>query len=448
MIKYIIGKDKRLFDKKLLITFSIFLFVFQLILIYEAGYQCGWDPQAVHNGAHALTYLEPEWLKGASEYFSYHPNNLFITIIYSWLYKLNRNLGLPISIQWLWPLVLQSVISVLTGVLTYKCALQLMSRKLSWIVYALYIIFVGISPWLLVAYSDSTALFIPILELWIYIRIKKLEKKSIIWIILLGIVSGLGYRLKPYALIVIIAILIVEALYKLKNMSSFNIVHFGTFLVSILATVLLIGALNNNTKIDINEESAFGMTHYVMIGLSEPNGGWNQEDDTFSENMPTRKERTYGNIEVIKQRLSNMGVGGLVKKWGKKIVYSHNDGMFGYSKSDYRYVPEVRDNILGNRLRKLFYGPRYAPSEWYDIMAWIKETIWIIVLIFDCLGLICIIKNHKNYVIGLSIVGMVMYMMFFESHPRYVYICVPMYIILAGLGMDGIFKIKQKDFLS
>lgn len=88
------------------------------------------------------------------------------------------------------------------GYLLYQVAEKFFDSHIcaagTWLVYVL---FIGLSPWMRIPYSDSIGLIFPVLILWMYQKMDN-EKKKYLKYIMIAVVSFLGYKIKPTVIIV------------------------------------------------------------------------------------------------------------------------------------------------------------------------------------------------------------------------------------------------------
>ena len=77
--------------------------------------------------------------------------------------------------------------------------------------YELYVLLVGLSPWVSIPYSDSMGLLFPCLIAWLTFRRLRggLGRTLLRWG-LIGVCACIGYRIKPQILILLIIIIIVH----------------------------------------------------------------------------------------------------------------------------------------------------------------------------------------------------------------------------------------------
>ena len=65
------------------------------------------------------------------------------------------------------------------------------------------------------------------------------------------------------------------------------------------------------------------------------------------------------------------------------------------------------------------------------------QSVWILILFFNIFSLKNI-RNYKLLVIPLSIIGITIFLLLFESRARYLLLYAPFYIILFVIGMNNI----------
>lgn len=102
-------------------------------------------------------------------------------------------------------ILLNCVISSVTGWLTYQNVLHFCTHRWAIIGFVLYWGLVGISPWVGIPYSDSLALAFPSLILFLYTH----NFTPILKWNLIGFLSGIAYNIKPQSFLIFIAIVII-----------------------------------------------------------------------------------------------------------------------------------------------------------------------------------------------------------------------------------------------
>lgn len=229
-----------------------------------------------------------------------------------------------------------------------------------------------------------------------------------------------------------------------KKKSIIIVTLIATFFLSNIFYTLII----NHTQIKLNKENTFGVTHFVMMGLNnERDGVYNGKDVEYSASFVTSSERKKANIEVIKERLNNFGILNYMKFLSKKALVNYGDGTFawGVEGNFYKKLYPDKNSWISPMLKSFFYSGRKN----YDKTSTFQQAIWIGVIV-SMLGLLFIKQccmNNKIAVLMLSILGLTVFELLFESRARYLYIYAPIYIILSILGLKNVVfqvtKLKQ-----
>lgn len=128
------------------------------ILIGISVHYCfgtGWDSAAVVSSAENIAIGHRELL--SNYYYSVYPNNILLTAVYAILMKFSHLIGINHGYYII--LCYQCSIYAITGYLVYACVSMLLEKKYAILAWCIYVLLVGASPWVVIPYSDSTALF-------------------------------------------------------------------------------------------------------------------------------------------------------------------------------------------------------------------------------------------------------------------------------------------------
>lgn len=433
------------FDR-LISCLTVILFFGQMYVFYNIFFLSGWDVSLIRGAAQAIASTGadsiPDWFYG---YYSQCPNNLLLMYLGAIMLKINNTIGIfSGEYVMMCGVFVCSVINSATCYLVYKTANLFLSKSSSFIGYCLAVALIGISPWTVIFYSDSVGLIIPILSFYLYV--KPIDKKVLSYISRFCAVFILvvGYFIKPQCVIMLIAIIGIEIFYLLRGFSFEKLKKPLAVVMSIvicyLSVTVAINLTNEKMGIEINDNKAFGMTHYMMMGLNQEKGGVYSADDVkFSQSFETVEERKEANIKEIVSRLKNMGVGGYVKHLAKKMLTTFNDGTFAWSAEGtfYLQVPEGLNTKMSAFLKSFYYsyGSR---NDYFNLFA---QIIWIIVLI----GAFCSAfkktdKSNKKQIdiLWISVFGLILFECLFEVRARYLYTFAPIFCVLAILGLKEI----------
>ncbi len=365
-------------------------------------------------------------------YFKRFPNNIGALLIVTTAMKLfNTNV--------LGAYVINIIFIFLAALFTVLVARKMGGERLA---INTIILLLGFMPMYLnspIVYTDSLSIVFPVAILYFWMLAKenkeRSKKKYYSYLIIMAILSVIAYFIKANAVIVLIAI-IIDGIFCKK--------HILKPLALILVIFVVLMTLGNTyiEKFVIEDkrknEFEFPLTHWVMLGLGLPEseggtsigyGAYSQDDADFTAVRQTYQEKKDGNIQVIKQRLKDFGVTGYIKFLFKKFNYVWNDGTY--------YVLNVIgwDTInTDSTLYRLVLGEQsYQFVRPY--MTYFNDMIFILILYL-------IIKDIKNKqrdeiirIIGISIVGIAIFLLIWEARSRYIYLMIPLFCILAAKGI-------------
>lgn len=425
-------------------------------------------------------------------YYSRYANNLFLTYIFLNVYKIGEVIGIQNGYFLL--LFIQSIMFSVGGFLIYKIADMYFKEKYkiysicTWIIYML---IVGLSPHIVLTYSDGIGMFLSLILTYIIFKLEKdkdknkinddkekdklLQKGSISKIILILLftnLSILGYYIKPQIIIISIAYVIIKILHisyltymviKNKNEDRENgrrvrkerikkeIIYYIVLSILIIITGFLIYTYikkaNNSMGINVDKEKRFNITHYAMLGWNtESKGVFTVKDENFSGKYEKLKDREKANIEELKRRITEMGLGGVINQIARKILTNYNDGTFSGVATFVYIRKEYNIEGINKELSKFLKNIYYENGKYNMIYTQIMQCLWIGILIFNMFsyndG-----KSTKISIIILGIIGLFIFEILFEARSRYIFIYVPLYIFLGVIGLKNVlsfFVVKIK----
>ena len=410
---------------------------------YHYYFKTGWDAQTVEGTANLIALGNYE--EAQNRYFSFYPNNVFLTFLFSVVIKLGYAVG--VTNYYFVTIVFQCLLFAAAGYLVYCCAEKLMNPVWAVGVWVLYVMFVGMSPWVVIPYSDATGVFFPILIFYIYLCIKN-GRHIRCNLVLLTLVSYVGYRIKPQILIMLIGIGIVTVLEFVKSDDCVRKIWRRRLLWPVLGILLGLGVVTAGvkaTRLQIDEELVFSIPHYLMMGLNEEfNGVINLEDQDFSMSYSTVEERTRANLQVASERIRQMGLPGLVKLWTRKTLTNFSDGTFAWWEEGEFYSQEMYE---GNyHLRSLLSRFYYQHGAGFEGFVNYMQALWMGILLLAAVASLKRKHGVADNILMLSVVGLFLFETVFEARARYLFIYAPVFVLLAGLGAYRIWSSVGKKF--
>ena len=409
-------------------------------------------------------------------YYSRYANNLFLTYIFLNIYILSKGIGIYNGYFLL--LFIQSIIFSVGGYLIYKIADMYFKERYkiysvcTWIIY---MIIVGLSPHIVLTYSDGIGMFLSLLLTYIIFKLedrkilinnKEIIRNRILKTILILFFTNLtiiSYYIKPQIIIVSIAYGIIKLtniilsiikkyIIKLKTIKSKKIIdnknkiETNIYYIIIILLIIFTGYMTytyirkatNNLGIDVDKEKRFNITHYAMLGWNtESKGVFTIKDENFSGKYEKLKDREKANIEELKKRITEMGIGGVINQISRKILTNYNDGTFSGVATFVYIRDEYNIQGLDNNLSEFLKNVYYERGKYNQIYTQIMQCLWISILIFNMFSYNDS-KSRKIAIIILALIGLFLFETIFDARSRYIFVYVPLYIFIGVIGIKNV----------
>ena len=439
-------KVKEISKKKfLLAAFIIFLLtiLYQIFLIRYYYFITGWD---VYNVFYfGKNYVSTPDLFALSDdgmytYLSVYPNNLFLCRLFCLIGVITKAQNLYKVLMFINIFIVDLTAIVLLRIMNnYKVG---RNSKLLGLLF--YMVLIGISPWILVPYTDTLVIIIPALILYNYSK----EKKRGINYVIIGLALVLGYLLKPTTVIIGIAIAILELIKLIDKLinKEFNKEIFKKYLYVIIMIIIGVGIgiisnarLEKQIPYDVDENHSMTIYHYLMMGLNkETDGGFNHGDFWGSIDHYGVEEKKEYNISTWKQRVKEVDFNFL----SRKLAYNYNDGTFAWEGEGEFYFGgfEIRDQKTYEKLASFYQ----KEGDKYYIFSNIYQVIWIMLLLTCFISIIRNKINEKSTLLYLTIIGHTLFLMIFEARARYLIIYLPVFITIASCAFNYLRKEENK----
>ncbi len=419
---------------------SCVLFFIQLIVFYNIYFETGWDSGYVVSIARRIAAGEEGF---TAWYFGRYPNNFFLVWFYGFVFRIMSWLGLGA-----WDgfaiVTLQCALSCLCGYLLYKFIADFANNTVAIAAWFIFAVHIGLSPWMVVLYSDPLALCFPMILLRLY---QLTGNGRFVWLkwVGIGIFSYIGYKVKPQIAIVFIAIILIETIGFIQKVNKKTVQSFlgklctcgvGGLAVMLLFTRLLLPSL----PFIYNNETAFGIPHYFMMGLNTTSqGGYAQDDVDFSNSFYTVEVRNVQNLRIAAQRLRTLGLKGLTVQYARKVLINYGDGTYAWSGEGtfYQTMFEDRNSVLSPALKNIYY----RDGTMHPQFQFVQQFIWFI-LLAGSVGVGLFFFRNRTFpsglVVPLALMGLTVFITVFEARARYLFAFSPFFIIAGALGWIGI----------
>lgn len=457
--------DKKLLKKDInigvCILFIGIIFIIQLFIIKKIYNIVGWDCGKIINDA--LASIKNGTIEDYS-YYIYYPNNIEMFLIMRYLFAFTSKF---IEISNLYNVfyvasVFNIILLDIAALFTFLTVQRILERKSSYLSLIFILVFILFTPYINIPYTDTITMMFPILIFYLYICIKQsTNKKKYLLAFLLGIVSIMGFYIKPTTIIVIIAITIKELL----NINKKNIPK-NILVVCIIIIGMLTGKMiyehqkskyfSSSISEEMLSENEMPFTHFLMMGMQQnkienipENGGkntflygaYNEEDVQNTKKVIGIENKKSYNFRIIKERLHNFGFWGYIKFLFNKSNWILSDGTFYYG-CEGTTIPNSYGNQsnAGKNLQKFV---TYNTKQFKNITANIMQTLWILLI----LGLVFSYNKKEDKYINvakLSIIGIVLFILLFEGRSRYLVNYIPLFIVVGTYGLKNSLKQTKK----
>ena len=415
----------------LIIYFAVLLII-QLLITRSVWFYAGWDVETVYSTALNIA----SGLPIANDYFKSCPNNAPIALLLSYPLRTALWLGKDVPYS-----VLPYLSTVMVNLACFICMLCV--RKATKSLYALLgalaltTVWIGFSLISTIPYTDTFSILFPILVIFVYMSKLHLFPKAFF----MSFIAFLGASIKPTVLIalfmpvvmVVLAIITEQSKMKIK-WARIGLVVLALFIGAIpgrlwtqYATAELAGSANPPEK--------QGITRFLLMGMnSDTYGGHDARDVEYSASFDSPQARREAELSLAWERFSGRSIAENMEFFSIKTYKAFGDGTMASSNSFFDlYVPPRKDT-LAVFLSSLLYrsGSRNA------LLQTIQQTIWLMVLIFVIVALLSKSRYQAlTALLGFTLLGVGCYQLLFEVWPRYLYLYMPIFVLLAVIGMGS-----------
>lgn len=414
-----------------------------------------------------------------SEYLSRCPNNVLITYIYWLVMQI-----VPDS----WPANSATLIMQLLGIVCLDTSiaftphvLKRVSPRAANIAFFLFIGTFGLTGHIILVYTDLLTLPLTLGAMYCAVFILFPQKEGddnyqswrhwqcYILFAFFGILTYLGYQMKPSSIIITIAFVLV-----------WIIVCWGKALLTkvlpaLLAFVIgMIGAgaafnvaVNKQMQLNYDPSQSYPMSHFMAMGMRD-RGGFNYEDRRDMDKYIGKDAKNERSIQLIKQRLRGYGPVKYLQFVLQKARYTLEDGSFSFGREDSLYIYKAQDDHgvlsgfqktgVAGFMRSMYDGSRIR-YEWVVLFQQIAYIVMIVGILVTSLMSLRSIKlrvvercrsNNSEFIswwLAIAILGSLVFLMLFESgRAKYIIQFMPFYICFAAIGWDVFLgKIKKNN---
>lgn len=379
---------------------------------------------------------------GYQFYYSIYPNNIPIAWILGKLYAFARiNFGEHYNVPELFWFQVECVLFSATGFFICLSVKKLTKNIMATgIAFVISFFLVCLSPWKTAPYTDGFGILFPVLAIYCYLSYKE-AKSDVGRLISIGcaiLFAMIGGFIKPNIYLVVMAIVAVELIDTIKKKKTLCYVVAEIVMVAVLGfgAVKARDAILGDMGLEFNKEMSASWQHYFCMGLNEDTtGGWNGDDSSIFAIEQYQTKTVRNHYELLKgfERIKERGLWGSLSFYLKKMVMVFDDGTFGWSTeviSIDNYQPIDSHSHWTVLLREYF-----RPNAGHLIFT---NTIMQVIWMFCLMGIPGIIARQKeeHLILAMSFLGVFFYQLLFEARARYLFVFLPLLIVVAVCGMD------------
>lgn len=398
-----------------------------------------WDVASIIKNARSYALNEPI----NSGYFARCPNNIGIFLLVSGLFKISNTFLRTTSI---YVTVLFNIFAIdLSIYFTWKIAKLIKDEQFAYRVGIICTLFAPFYLYVPICYTDTVSM--PFLMAVIYFFLKHLSQeessphetsfrntKTYLYLFILGAITYWGYKIKGSVGIVFIAILL--CLFIKNNLGCF-IKKSCVYIIGFGVAILIWNTVIDNLQLFTEEQSysyELPMTHYFMMGLNGL-GNFNSEDVKYTVSFDNFDEKQEATIKMISSRIKDKGFTGLIKHvFAKASSYTWNYGTC-YAE---RYLGDFGDLPLR---RNVLHDFVLSQGRYHGMFYIYTQGLYLI-LLFSLVADLFLEKNCsiEFFCLRLIFLGGILFLMLWETHPRYTLNFMPLIIILGTKRIDIIIR--------
>ena len=391
------------------IAFGMFAIVFSIMLLWGLNTQVIPAYDLSHIIAKSDSMLLNNHVFGYDLYFSIYPTQIPITILVYAVKALGSILRFANPAEFM--IIYNAFMTSLMILFIYKVGKKLTNSRLAltmMLIAALYPDFYLFIPYY---YTDIVSL--PFAVIGFYYLLKSEEKHSNLYLLLAGVLFGIGFKIRVTVLILLIAyIASMFRNYSIKNIVKRTVI----VVVGVIITIISYNSIiYPNFHIELNDKVTAPMTHWIMMGVNkETNGGYTDADINFSINSQNKNEEI---IKVIKSRLPKLNVPFFYNKIRK--VWSEGDHDI-----QRKYALTLHMNGLRTAVRGELSG---IERNYAQIMKFSIYLLFFIMIIKEFIN--CKFQTSKTAPLAICLFGAIVFYLIWEALSRYSFSFLPVIIL-------------------
>lgn len=406
--------------------------VLGVVLLFVAAAQlyCGlklrftpaFDLDAVYSGGYELAMNGD--LGRYTEYFAMFSNNLGGLGVFTLLFRVCRIFG--ITDMYAAALVMNSLFMTVTVLLLFLCAEKMLGLPEAFVCVVILLLFPSFYTFGAAFYTDTLSLPFVCGALLCHLHsrshiIEGRKGKTALCALLCGLLLACGALIKGTVAILLVAMTADLVLIGIKRSFAALIAGIPCFIAVLLC---LSSALSLALPPGLAHIKGIPWSHWVAMS-AHGNGTYNGQDYKDAKARSDRDARLEADMQLIMQRYSENGFWGSVRLWNSKLVRDFGNGTF--SASDFLDDSPAQWGTAQELVLK--------EGKYYRVFAALCQGIYVAVMLLAAVGAFygAIKKQTDCFLPALCLLGLMLFLMFWEASARYVTNFLPL-MLLCGTG--------------
>ncbi|HEX2944413.1 MAG TPA: glycosyltransferase family 39 protein [Clostridia bacterium] len=437
---------RKMAQRTAIITISVLLALnvtLQAICLYNLVVTPSWDFGVVMNAA---TNISDGQKISYWKYFLEYPYNLYTAVYIGAFRTFFGGHGLA-------PYLLNMLSVTVSIIGACLLAFRLYGRRAAVLAALLSL---TISPFYLdipIVYTDTLSMPFVIWTVYVWTYVRTSKRKLLLYCVILGMLSALGFLIKQIAAVGIIAF-VVDFVFNgvgyFKGLHTHGNPRFEKFQAIIPVTASVIAFLTvvyanmfylSNTGFNSRTYGydKLPFTHWLMMGMNKSYaeggtsygyGGFSAEDLKFTRLFITTSSMQQANIGVIKTRLNRFGMVGYAKFLLKKAEWTWTDGTY--------FIPVKlgRFPLKQNVLHKIILTSNGKMNTLFRSLTQFVQTVILSMILVGCIAALLTRKTDETFrLMVLMCLGLMVFLLFWETRSRYLIFMLPVFAVMTVHGL-------------
>lgn len=403
------------------------MLVLQIILIATIDIIQKTDPFITNDQALAIAKGTETFVDGNSEYFKAYGNNYFVAVVTAYFYKFLMFFGIS-NFNLIFE-ILNVLMIDLAVIILYRTVKIAFGDKRA--VKVLLLSVLNPMNYVMIFWFYTATYSLPLMVGIVYLAIstwknyESTNSRNYLKMAGIGILTVVGYFLRPTVLIPFIAVVICFVLtLKLNKKTLLKALTFA--LVFLVTSMLCYTLIHHQVYKYVEDDSDnFPMTHWVMMGLHEE-GRVNMPDQEYTRSFEGKAAKEEANIKEIKSTLDELGVRGFLRHLSEKIKVTWTDGTGDY-------FERMQQSNNPGKIYDWVFGQR---SGFLDVFFQVYRALMLGLAALGLLKQVLSKKYDTSFLFSLTLLGGIVFYLIWEAKEAYSLPFIPFLLVLSCFGMD------------